>query len=192
MTGSAAPGASSPISASISCIKLPPTVSAAEVANNLNALPFVEYAQPALRPAPPPIYSIPKAADPLPEGDAARASSPNFAPLQTYKGKAPPGIGPIPNVKGSDAKGMSFADVEYDWTLTHEDLRIPSSARPRDRADARSLRRPRAWHGRARHPLEHAEQLRRHRHRARRLRLCRLGELDRARLSCPPAPSASP
>ncbi len=107
-------------------IKLPPTVSAAEVANNLNALPFVEYARPALRPAPPPIYSIPKAADPLPEGDAARATSPNFTPWQGYKGKAPPGIGPIPNVKGSDAKGMSFADVEYDWTLTHEDLRIPS------------------------------------------------------------------
>ena len=46
--------------------------------------------------------------------------------MQSYKGKAPPGIGPIPNVKGSDAKGMAFADVEYDWTLTHEDLRIPS------------------------------------------------------------------
>ncbi len=107
-------------------LKLPPTVSAAEVANNLNALPFVEYARPAQKPAPPPIYSIPKAADPLPEGDAARASSPNFAPLQGYKGKAPPGVGPIPNVKGSDGKGMSFADVEYDWTLTHEDLRIPS------------------------------------------------------------------
>jgi serine protease len=104
-------------------ITLPPTVSAAEVANNLNALPFVEYAQPALRPAPPPIYSIPKA---LSEGDAARTTSPNLTRWQTYKGKAPPGIGPIPNIKGSDAKGMSFADVEYDWTLTHEDLRIPS------------------------------------------------------------------
>ena len=107
-------------------ITLPPTASAAEVANNLNTLPFVEYARPALRPAPPPIYSIPKAADPLPEGDAARASSPNLTPWQTYKGKAPPGIGPIPNVKGSDGRGMSFADVEYDWTLTHEDLRISS------------------------------------------------------------------
>ncbi len=107
-------------------ITLPPTASAAEVANNLNTLPFVEYARPALRPAPPPIYSIPKAADPLPEGDAARASSPNLTPWQTYKGKSPPGIGPIPNVKGSDGRGMSFADVEYDWTLTHEDLRISS------------------------------------------------------------------
>ena len=107
-------------------IALPPTASAAEVANNLNTLPFVEYARPALRPAPPPIYSIPKAADPLPEGDAARAASPNLTPWQTYKGKAPPGIGPIPNIKGSDARGMSFADVEYDWTLTHEDLRISS------------------------------------------------------------------
>ena len=44
-------------------ITLPSTASAAEVANNLNALPFVEYAGPALRPAPPPIYSIPEAAD---------------------------------------------------------------------------------------------------------------------------------
>ena len=167
-------------------IKLPPTVSAAEVANNLNALPFVEYAQPALRPAPPPIYSIPKAADPLPEGDAARATSPNFTPWQTYKGKAPPGIGPIPNVKGSDAKGMSFADVEYDWTLTHEDLRISSLRVARDRADARSLRRPRAWHGRARHSLQPAEQFRRHRHRAGRLRLCRRGKLDGVRLSARP------
>jgi hypothetical protein len=107
-------------------INLPPTVSAAEVADHLNALGFVEYAQPALRAAPPPIYRIPEAADPLPAGDAARATSPNFAPAQTYKGKAPPGIGPIPNVKGSDARGMSFADVEYDWTLAHEDLRIPN------------------------------------------------------------------
>src|SRR6185312_7511517 len=61
-------------------VTLPPTASAAEVANNLNTLPFVEYARPALRAAPPPIYSIPKAANPLPEGDAARASSPNLTP----------------------------------------------------------------------------------------------------------------
>jgi serine protease len=107
-------------------VELPPMANAATVANNLNALPFVEYARPALKPAPPPIYSIPKAADPLPEGDAGRASSPSLTKWQTYKGKAPPGIGPIPDVKGSDAKGMSFADVEYDWTLTHEDLRIPN------------------------------------------------------------------
>jgi serine protease len=107
-------------------IDLPPTVSAAEVANNLNGLAFVEYAAPALKPAPPPIYVIPKAADPLPEGDAARrAGSPNFAPLQTYKGNGPRGIGPIPSIKGNDGKGMSFADVEYDWALAHEDLRLP-------------------------------------------------------------------
>ncbi|HEX2446869.1 MAG TPA: S8 family serine peptidase [Methyloceanibacter sp.] len=107
-------------------IKLPPNVSAAEVASNLNALPFVEFARPALRPAPPPIYRIPEAADPLPEGDAARATTPNFTTSQGYKGKAPPGVGPIPNVKGSDGRGISFADVEYDWTLNHEDLRIPN------------------------------------------------------------------
>ena len=107
-------------------ILLPPAVSAAEFANNLNGLSFVEYAEPALRPAPPPIYAIPKAADPLPEGDASRATSPNLTPWQTYKGKAPPGIGPIPSIKGSDGKGVSFADVEYDWTLAHEDLQLPN------------------------------------------------------------------
>jgi hypothetical protein len=106
-------------------IALPPTVSAAEVANNLNQLPFVEYARPALRPAPPPIYRIPEAAEALTD-DAARAVSPNFTTSQGYKGKAPPGVGPIPNVKGADARGMSFADVEYDWTLRHEDLGIPN------------------------------------------------------------------
>jgi subtilisin family serine protease len=106
-------------------IALPPTASAAEVANNLNQLPFVEYARPALRPAPPPIYRIPEAADALSQ-DASRAASPNFTTLQGYKGKAPPGVGPIPNVKGSDGRGLSYADVEYDWTLRHEDLGIPN------------------------------------------------------------------
>jgi len=106
-------------------IDLPPGADAAEIADKLNALGFVEYAAPALKPAPPPIYSIPKAANPLPGGEGARAGSPNFAPLQTYKGNRPQGIGPIPSVKGSDGKSMSFADVEYDWALAHEDLRLP-------------------------------------------------------------------
>lgn len=108
-------------------IALPPAASAAEVADNLNKLSFVEYAAPALKPAPPPIYVVPKAADPLPEGDPARRAggSPDFAAWQTYKGKAPPGIGPIPPIKGSDGKGISFADIEYDWALDHEDLKLP-------------------------------------------------------------------
>ena len=58
--------------------------------------------------------------------DAARATSPNFTAAQGYKGKSPPGVGPIPNVKGSDGSGMSYADVEYEWTLKHEDLGILS------------------------------------------------------------------
>ena len=148
-------------------ITLPPTASAAEVANNLNTLPFVEYARPALRPAPPPIYSIPKA----PPTRCPRVTR-RAQPRRTSRRGKPTrarrsGIGPIPNVKGSDGRGMSFADIEYRWTMTHEDLCISSlRARYRDRADARSLRRPRAWHGRARHSLEPAEQFRRHRHRA--------------------------
>ena len=79
-------------------IDLPPGASAADLANNLNSLGFVEFARPGLRPAPPPIYVIPKAADPLPEGDAARrqGGSPNLTTLQAYKGKAPRGIGRAP------------------------------------------------------------------------------------------------
>lgn len=108
-------------------IELPPGASAAELANSLNSLSFVEFARPGLRPAPPPVYVIPQAADPLPEGDAARrqGGSPNLTTLQAYKGKRPRGIGPIPPVPGADGKGMTFVDVEYDWALEHEDLGLP-------------------------------------------------------------------
>lgn len=109
-------------------IDLPPGASAAELANTLNALSFVEFARPALRPAPPPVYVIPQAAEPLPDGDAARrqGASPNFASLQAYKGKAPRGIGPLPRMPGADGTGMTFVDIEYDWALAHEDLGLPS------------------------------------------------------------------
>jgi subtilisin family serine protease len=102
-------------------IELPPGTNAAEVANELNALPFVEYAQPALRPAPPPIFDIPKRAAPLPPG--ARADSPNLTTFQGYKGTR--GIGPVPAIAGADGAGMSYVDVEYDWSLAHEDLVVP-------------------------------------------------------------------
>lgn len=104
-------------------IDLPPEANAAEVANNLNALPFVEYAQPALKPAPPPIYEIPKPAAPPPEG--ARTGSPNLTSLQSYKDSAPSGIGPIPAIPGANGRGMSYVDIEYDWALEHEDLGLP-------------------------------------------------------------------
>jgi len=52
-------------------IDLPPGASAADLANNLNSLGFVEFARPALRPAPPPVYVIPQAADALPEATLA-------------------------------------------------------------------------------------------------------------------------
>ncbi|HZJ11547.1 MAG TPA: S8 family serine peptidase [Methyloceanibacter sp.] len=109
-------------------IDLPPGASAAELANTLNALSFVEFARPALRPAPPPVYVIPQAAEPLQEGDGARrqGASPNFASLQAYKGKAPRGIGPLPRMPGADGTGMTFVDIEYDWALAHEDLGLPS------------------------------------------------------------------
>lgn len=107
-------------------LKLPPNTSAAEIANNLNALPFVEYARPALQPAPPPIYRVPEPAEAISADEAARATSPNFTSSQGYRGKSPPGVGPIPNVKGSDGSGLSYVDIEYDWTLKHEDLGILS------------------------------------------------------------------
>lgn len=107
-------------------LKLPPNTDAAEIANNLNALPFVEYARPALKPAPPPIYRIPQPAEAISAEEAARATSPNFTAAQGYRGKSPPGVGPIPNVKGSDGSGLAYADVEYEWTLKHEDLGIPN------------------------------------------------------------------
>ena len=175
MSGNAAPDASLAISSLYVVLNLPPTGSAAEVANNLNALPFVEYAQPALRPALPPIYSIPKAADPLPEGDAARASSPNFTPVAGLQGQRAARHRAHPQRQGSDAKGMSFADVEYDWTLTHEDLRIPSLRFLETELTHDRFGGPE--HGTAvLGILEPLEQLRRNRHRARRLRLCRARE----------------
>jgi hypothetical protein len=46
--------------------------------------------------------------------------------MQSYKAKAPRGIGPIPSIPGADGAGMSFVDVEYDWALAHEDLALPA------------------------------------------------------------------
>ena len=85
-------------------IALPPTASAAEVANNLNTLPFVEYARPALRPAPPPIYSIPKAADPAARGRrGARVLAEPHA-VANLQGQGPSRHRPHPQHQGQRRK----------------------------------------------------------------------------------------
>jgi hypothetical protein len=96
-------------------LNLPQGVNAAEVANRLNALDFVEFAEPAPRPAPPPFDISPP--------------TPDFTSFQGYRNPVPQGIGvPDPSAfPGTDGAGVSFADVEYSWQLDHEDLELPSN-----------------------------------------------------------------
>jgi hypothetical protein len=105
-------------------INLPQGVSAAELADKLNRLPFVEFAEPAPIPAPPPIYIVPEVPPEPPQ--LPRGMSPNFTSIQNYKNPAPRGIG-VMNVAGSDGRGMSFVDVEYSWQLDHEDLQMTTA-----------------------------------------------------------------
>jgi len=78
-------------------IDLPPGASAAELANTLNALSFVEFARPALRPAPPPVYVIPQAAEPLQEGDARVARAPRRTLPLCKPTRAKPRAGSAPS-----------------------------------------------------------------------------------------------
>ncbi len=92
-------------------VELPITANAAEVADRLNALPNVEFAEPEPVPAPPP------------------SDTPNLAAMQGYKDAPPYGIGVLDPIlaPGSDGEGMSFVDVEYSWQIDHEDLQLPAS-----------------------------------------------------------------
>ena len=93
-------------------VDVPAGTSAASVANRLNQLPFVEFSEPAAIAAPPP-------------GDIAPPTR-NLAGLQTYRGMYGNGLA-IPSAKlvpGVDGTGIQFVDVEYAWTLNHEDLTI--------------------------------------------------------------------
>lgn len=96
-------------------IVLPPGVSAADVAAELNTLPNVEFAEPALAPPPPPVDIAPV--------------TPDLTGNQGYKSAAPTGIGSLDatTFPGSDGTNVQFADVEYAWQLDHEDLELPAN-----------------------------------------------------------------
>ena len=96
-------------------IDLPAGVDAAVVADRLNALPMVEFAEPGPRPAPPPVYIPP--------------TTPNLTSFQGYKKAPPQGIGALNPTRfpGGDGKAVRVVDVEYSWQLDHEDLKIPAA-----------------------------------------------------------------
>ena len=70
--------------------------------DDLNALDIVELAEPAPAPSPPPVDLSPP--------------TPDFSGQQGFRDAAPGGIA---------GAGMTFVDIEYDWTLAHEDLELP-------------------------------------------------------------------
>ena len=80
--------------------------------DELNKLAVVEAAFPQALPAPPPA-----------------TDTPDFSALQGYKNQSAGGIGLdiIAGVAGVDGSGITFADIEYDWVLDHEDLLLPES-----------------------------------------------------------------
>ncbi|PZQ18886.1 MAG: hypothetical protein DI565_00290 [Ancylobacter novellus] len=95
-------------------LQLPAGANAAAVADRLNGLPFVEYAAPAPRPAPPPVDIAP--------------TTPKFVSQQGYLKGRNVGVGALsPDVyPGGNGKGIRVVDVEYSWRLDHEDLEIPA------------------------------------------------------------------
>jgi serine protease len=94
-------------------VKLPAGADAAAVADRLNALPFVEFAEPAPVPAPLPIDIAP--------------TTPKFVSQQGYL-KPGPGVGALSGEEfpGGDGAGMRVVDLEYSWQFDHEDLELPS------------------------------------------------------------------
>jgi serine protease len=75
----------------------------------------VEYAEPILAPAPPPIDINPP--------------TPNFQSSQGYRNSPLQGVGALdPNmVPGGDGLNVRIVDIEYSWRLDHEDLELPAS-----------------------------------------------------------------
>jgi subtilisin family serine protease len=79
----------------------------AELAAKLNALSFVELAEPQPAPSPPP-------------------ATPDFSGQQGYALPPATGIGRLDTLKhpGGDGKDVTIADVEYSWLFGHEDLQL--------------------------------------------------------------------
>ena len=96
-------------------ISLPPGVEAADVADRLNQLQSVEFAEPGAIPAPPPFDIAP--------------ATPNLKPDQDYLVKSKGGIGALQKsrYKGAWGKDLKVTDVEYSWQIDHEDLELPAT-----------------------------------------------------------------
>ena len=96
-------------------IDLPQGVAAADVADRLNLLQSVEFAEPGAIPAPPPFDIAP--------------ATPNLKPDQDYLVKSKGGIGALQKsrYRGAWGKGLKVADVEYSWQIDHEDLELPAT-----------------------------------------------------------------
>ncbi len=96
-------------------ITLPDRVQAAELADRLNRLAPVEFAEPVAIPAPPPFDIAP--------------ATPNLKSEQGYLKKAPGGIGVLQKSRyqGAWGKNLNVGDVEYSWQIDHEDLEFTSA-----------------------------------------------------------------
>ena len=99
-------------------VAVPAGVDATELADALNALAVVELAAPYPLQAPPPQF------------DGIPTPTPDFTDFQYYLAPAPLGIGAtaVGGIPGADGTGVSVVDVEFGWTLDHEDLQLPTSA----------------------------------------------------------------
>jgi subtilisin family serine protease len=106
-------------------LTLPATADAAAVAARLRLLPEVAYAYPA------PEFVQPPASPVLsPDVDATASSTPDLTGLQGYLRPAPQGVDADfsrqdPRARGA---GIAIADLEFDWTVSHEDLQLDSSS----------------------------------------------------------------
>jgi Subtilase family len=106
-------------------VTLPATADAAAVAALLRSLPEVVYAYPAPEPVQPPFSPV-LAQDVL----AVASSTPDLTALQEYLRPAPQGIDADfsrqdPRARGA---GITIVDLEFDWTMSHEDLQLDSSS----------------------------------------------------------------
>ena len=97
-------------------LDVPPEIDTAALCDELNALPFVELAEPGARPMPAPVDLAPP--------------TPDFSGVQYYRAPPPAGIGVLDPVvvPGSDGSGTTLVDVEYSWALDHEDLELLPAA----------------------------------------------------------------
>jgi hypothetical protein len=118
-------GRPAPDLASWYAVTLPATADAAAVAARLRSLPEVVYAYPAPEPVQPPVSPVL-----APDWPAVASSTPDLTALQEYLRPAPLGIDADfsrqdPRARGA---GITIVDLEFDWTMSHEDLQLDSSS----------------------------------------------------------------